>query len=59
MPYMLDTDICIYIIKRKPEPVIKRFMKLNPGDVCLSIITVSELYAGVEKVLFMNRIERL
>ena len=55
MPYMLDTDICIYIIKRKPEQIIKRFEKLSPGDVCLSVVTVSELYAGVEKSAFPER----
>lgn len=49
MPYMLDTNICIYIIKQKPEQVIKRFEKLSPGDVALSAVTVSELYTGVEK----------
>lgn len=49
MAYMLDTNICIYIIKQKPEQVIKRFDSLKPGDVCLSAVTVSELYAGVEK----------
>jgi tRNA(fMet)-specific endonuclease VapC len=52
---MLDTDICIYIIKSKPEQVIKRFKKLKPGDICLSIVTVSELYAGVEKSAFPER----
>jgi tRNA(fMet)-specific endonuclease VapC len=49
MKYLLDTNICIYIIKRKPEEVIKRFLKMKPDSVAISSITVSELYYGVAK----------
>lgn len=49
MKYLLDTNICIYIIKKKPESVIKRFEKLKPGSVAISTITLSELYYGVSK----------
>ena len=49
MTYMLDTDICIYIIKRKPENLIKRFLETNPDDIAISSITVSELFYGVFK----------
>ena len=41
--------MCIYIIKKKPESVIKIFSKLKPGDVAISSITVSELFYGVAK----------
>lgn len=49
MRYMLDTNICIYIIKHKPESVYRRLMKIQPEDVCISSITYSELSYGVEK----------
>jgi len=49
MKYLLDTNICIYIIKKKPENVIKKFLKLRPGSVTISSITLSELYYGVFK----------
>ena len=49
MRYMLDTNICIYIIKHKPESVYRRLMKIRPEDVCISSITYSELSYGVEK----------
>ena len=49
MTYMLDTNICIYIIKRKTENLIKRFLETKPDDIALSSITVSELFYGVFK----------
>jgi tRNA(fMet)-specific endonuclease VapC len=47
--YLLDTDICIYFIKHRSEKIRKRFMSLEPGDVGISSITLSELHYGVEK----------
>ena len=49
MKYMLDTNICIYIIKHQPENVIQKFMEHNPDDICISAITYAELVHGVEK----------
>ncbi len=49
MKYMLDTNICIYIIKKKPDKVIRRLRELRLSDVCISSITLSELEYGVEK----------
>ena len=49
MKYLLDTNICIYIIKKKPENVLKHFSKLKPESVAISNITVAELYFGVAK----------
>lgn len=49
MKYMLDTNICIYVIKRKPKEVIKNFMLQKPYELCISSITYSELLYGVEK----------
>ena len=49
MKYLLDTNICIYIIKKKPEKVIKHFYENKPGEIAISSITVAELYYGIEK----------
>lgn len=49
MKYMLDTNICIYAIKHKPEKVFKKLQKIDPADVCISSITFAELIYGVEK----------
>ncbi|GAB7140380.1 type II toxin-antitoxin system VapC family toxin [Deferribacterales bacterium RsTz2092] len=49
MLYMLDTNICIYIIKRKPQAVYRRLCALSPNNICISSIVVSELFVGVEK----------
>jgi tRNA(fMet)-specific endonuclease VapC len=47
--YMLDTNICIYIIKHKPKAVIERFLKTELSHIGLSSITMSELTYGVHK----------
>ena len=49
MKYMLDTNICIYVIKHRPAEVIRRFLKHNPYDICVSSITYAEMMHGVEK----------
>ena len=49
MRYMLDTNICIYIIKQKPLSVIQKFMAHNISEICVSSITYAELMHGVEK----------
>ena len=47
--YMLDTDICIYISRRRPSVVKERFERLKPGQVIMSVITYGELYYGASK----------
>ena len=47
MRYLLDTDICIYIIKRKPPEVFAHFREHQVGDIGISAITYSELAYGV------------
>ena len=47
--YMLDTNICIYIIKQKPENVINRFRQFPISSLVISSITLSELEYGVMK----------
>ena len=46
--YMLDTDICSYIMKRSNDALLKRLRKTPVSDVCISVITKSELLYGVE-----------
>jgi len=47
--YMLDTNICIYIIKQKPENVIERFRHTPVSEIGISTITLSELEYGAMK----------
>ena len=49
MRYMLDTNICIYVIKHKPEKVFQKLQTIHPEDVCISSVTYAELVHGVEK----------
>lgn len=49
MKVMLDTNICIYLIKQQPPAVIERFLSHQVGDVGVSSITVAELAYGVSK----------
>ena len=49
MKYMLDTNICIYIIKKKPVKVLEKFKTLQEGMVGMSLITLGELKYGIEK----------
>jgi tRNA(fMet)-specific endonuclease VapC len=49
MKFLLDTDICIYIIKKKPVEVLQKFREYPVGDIGLSSITLAELKYGVQK----------
>ena len=49
MKYMLDTNICIYAIKNKPEQVLLRMKDNRESGLCISSITLSELQYGAEK----------
>ncbi len=49
MRVMLDTNICIYIIKQRPESVLGRFQTFQVGDIGLSVITLAELQYGASK----------
>lgn len=46
--YLLDTNICIYVIKQKPIALLDIFNE-NAGQLAISSITLSELIHGVEK----------
>ena len=61
--YLLDTNICIYIRKERPEEVLRRFRKLRPGEAVLSVITYGELLYGAvkseQRVTAMERLREL
>ena len=47
--YMLDTNICIFAIKKRPVTVLANLQTHKPSDICISSITYAELCHGVEK----------
>lgn len=49
MQFLIDTNICIYIINNRPPEVIRKFKRVAIGDIGISSISVSELYYGVCK----------
>ncbi|HKO07092.1 MAG TPA: type II toxin-antitoxin system VapC family toxin [Alphaproteobacteria bacterium] len=46
--YMLDTDMCSYIVKRSNDAVLNRLQHVPVDDVCISVITKAQLLFGVE-----------
>ena len=57
--YLLDTNICIYIQRRKPHEVLERFRKRKPGDASISVVTWGELLYGAEKSRHRKKILQL
>jgi tRNA(fMet)-specific endonuclease VapC len=55
MKYMLDTNICIGLIRQKPPKLIRRLTRCAPGEVGVSSITVAELAYGAHK---SNQVEK-
>ncbi len=49
MNYLIDTNICIYVMNKRPPEVIQKFKNTEIGQIGISSITVSELYYGVSK----------
>jgi tRNA(fMet)-specific endonuclease VapC len=49
MNYLLDTNICIYIINKKPASVIKRVQTKHPEQIAISTITQAELEYGIAR----------
>lgn len=47
--YLLDTNICIYIVKKKPPTVMRRFESLALGDAAMSLVSYGELQFGALK----------
>ena len=61
--FLLDTNICIYIRRKRPEEVLRRFRTLKQGEAVLSVITFGELLYGaaksVQRVEALERLEEL
>jgi tRNA(fMet)-specific endonuclease VapC len=55
MKYLLDTDICIYLIKNRPEKLRPAFNRHKPGDIGISAVTLYELAYGVYRSQFPAR----
>ncbi len=49
MKYMLDTNICIYIIKKKYKNILNKIRTIESGNICISSVTYAELVYGIEK----------
>src|SRR6266498_6047760 len=49
MKYLLDTNICVALIRQKPKELIKQLTAHKPGDIGLSTITIAELVHGAQK----------
>jgi len=55
MKLMLDTNICIALIKRKPKDILDKFSAYQVGDICISSVTLAELRYGVAKSQFKEK----
>ena len=47
--YLLDTNICIYVMKNSCHPLTQKVFTFDPSDLCISSITVFELEYGAAK----------
>lgn len=56
--FMLDTNMCIYLMKNQPEQVAERFARCHVGDVVMSAITFAELEYGVTVSTNKTRLRR-
>lgn len=55
MILMLDTNICIAIIKQKSKDILQKFGAYHVGDICISSVTLAELRYGVAKSEFQEK----
>ena len=53
--YLLDTNICIYIIKKKPVDVLKILKTKSKNDIFISSITIAELEYGIAKSMYPEK----
>lgn len=52
MKYLLDTNICIALIRQKSPLILQKLISKQAGDVGISVLTLAELFHGVEKSRF-------
>jgi tRNA(fMet)-specific endonuclease VapC len=55
MKYLIDTNICIYIMNNHPTQVVQRFKSIGVGSVGISTVTVSELHYGACKSMYIEK----
>ena len=55
LKYLIDTDICIYVINQKYESVIDRFETVSFGEAAMSVVTYAELLYGAHKSQFQKQ----
>ena len=55
LTHLLDTNICVVVIRQRGAAVLSRLQRMTPGSVGVSIITVSELECGAAKSLHPQR----
>lgn len=58
MKYLIDTNICIYIMNKRPAEVIQKFKRFELGQIGISVITISELQYGVAKSEYRKKNEQ-
>ena len=56
MRYMLDTNICIYLLNAHPPQVIERFEKTRLGQIVVSVVTYAELRHGIERTPMVDQL---
>lgn len=54
LTYMLDTNICIYVMKNRPE-IVKEYFARHSHQLCISSVVMMELLHGAEKSEFVDR----
>jgi tRNA(fMet)-specific endonuclease VapC len=55
MNYLLDTNICIYMIRKAPSAVLMHIQSKQPGDIAISTITLAELEYGIARSKYPDR----
>jgi len=53
--YMLDTDTCVYLIRKSHPSILKHIKRNRSGDVGISVISMSELEYGVQKSAYPGK----
>jgi tRNA(fMet)-specific endonuclease VapC len=53
--YLLDTNICIYIINRRPKSIINTIRNHKPNEIKISVISIAELEYGASKSLYREK----
>jgi tRNA(fMet)-specific endonuclease VapC len=51
---LLDTNICVYVLKARPAAVLERFNSHDPGELAVSVVTAMELRVGALRAVGTN-----